>query len=310
MNDDLDLILDEPSSCRSEPESEPTGPRHLTGSQAAALRQLSDLAALRGQPGRGGISLRNKPLLIGPSGSGKTAVVRRVCDLEKLPLLVVNAGSWIVRGALTAGSTLSTIVRFVRQHPEGCVLIDEIDKSCPSGATMFSQSWALSVFTEIISLLDCEGKLQTCGWDTADIRRLNQSYVIIGAGAWQAHSVAARKDSPEDGAGCYASKVVAEAGIPEEILYRFNARLIELTAPGRKDISMAINRVRSELALPALASVDQERLVENAARSNVGIRWIEQYLADLLIQNPRAREKIEAVPAKKSDRLKLSRGGI
>jgi hypothetical protein len=304
-----DRILDEPSSFAAEEEKELTGPRHLTGSQAAALRQLSDLVGLRGQSERAGIRLRNKPLVVGPSGSGKTAVIRRLCDTEELPLLVVNAGAWIVYGAHTAAHTLTLVRRFVESHPHGCILIDEIDKACPSGAETFRHNWSLGVFTEVVSLCDADGKLETCGWTPELIKRLTQSYFLVGAGAWQAHAVSARKPAASDGTDAsYAQKIIAEAGIPEEILFRFNSRLIEITPPTRKDLALSLRRIHSELALPPLSPSDESRLLEEAVGSHCGMRWVEQYLADLLIRHPQSREKVEKPKAKKaSDKIKVGR---
>jgi SpoVK/Ycf46/Vps4 family AAA+-type ATPase len=306
MNDQH-LMFDEPSASRPRPEKELTGPLHLTTSQARALGRLCDLAGLRGQSGRAGIILRNKPLIIGPSGSGKTAIVRRLCDVEDLPLLVVNTGSWIVHGAYSATPTLSIIRRFVDRHPHGCILLDEIDKACPAGAEAFSSTWALSTVTEILSLLDADGKLTPCGWTSGLLDRLSQAYLLVGAGAWQSHAAAARAENGSDAASGYAGKVTSDAGVPEELLFRFNPRLIEISPPSGKDLSQAIRRIHVELSLPELSGTDETRLVKEAMSANCGMRWIEQYLADLLIQFPRAREKRAPVEEIKVDKIHLTR---
>jgi hypothetical protein len=213
-----DFLFDEPSAPKPEAEKEWIGPRHLTASQAVALKRLADLARLRGQPDRGGVTLRNKPLIVGPSGSGKTALVRRLCDLEELPLLVVNAGGWLVHGCTSGPQTLSVIRRFVETNPEGCIFVDEIDKSVPGNST-FSHSWPLGVFTEILSLCDADGKLLTSGWQPEHVRRLSQSHFVVGAGTWQIH-VAPKKKNDNEKDDDYIKRIAEKSGIANRLLHR------------------------------------------------------------------------------------------
>ena len=205
-----ELISNEPSSFQPAGETEPTGPRHLTGSQASALIKLSNLVQLQGQPECAGVLPRTKPLLIGPSGSGKTAVVRRLADLEKLPLLAINCGSWIVFGAYTSPHTLTVLRRFVRENSRGCIMLDEVDKVCPSSGNGHLNGWGLSVFTEVISFLDADSKLSGCGWTSADIEKLRASFFVCGAGAWQIQAAAARKGGRE-----YVEAVQLDTGMLE-----------------------------------------------------------------------------------------------
>jgi hypothetical protein len=300
---ETDFLFDEPSSPNVETEKESLGPRHLTGSQVAALNRLVDLARLRGQCDRGGVKLRNKPLIVGPSGCGKTAVVRRLCDVEELPLLVVAAGSWIVYGAKTTPHTLTVIKQFVADNPTCCVFLDEVDKCLP-GRDTFGQTWDLSIFTEIVSLLDSDSKLQNFGWQPKQIERLRQSHCLIGAGAWQAH--VAGSDgviSPDNG---YVGRIVKNAGIPTEILRRFHPRITSISLPNTKDFAAAIRRVRADLSLPALPANEETQLAGEAVKTDYGMRWMEGYLAELLIQCPQLTSpKPKAEPAR--DVVSISR---
>ncbi len=231
-------------------EREPTGPRHLTKSQAAALSVLSELYQLQGQPERGGIVPRNKPLLVGPSGVGKTAVVRRLCDLEKADLLVVNAGSWIPFGASTHPHTLTVIRNFVAVRGRACLMIDEIDKACPHQGNAFAHSWSLGVFTEIVSLLDADLKLTTAGWSREHIDHFKRSNFVVGAGTWQ--KLTAKEGTDASG----PAPAPKDYEIPEEILFRFNPALIRLRPPEPDDYAHAIRRIRESLELPALDSAE------------------------------------------------------
>ncbi len=301
-----DMLFDEPSASQPEKEREWSGPRHLTSSQAKALNRLADLARLRGQPDRSGITLRNKPLLLGPSGSGKTALVRRLCDLEQLPLLIVNGGGWIPYGASNGPHTLTLIRRFVENNAGGGIIfVDEIDKSCPTGASTFNHSWALGVFSEILTLLDGDSKLSTAAWRQEHVQCLG-SFFIIGAGAWQSHASATRRNGAQREQG-YADKVVEQAGIPEEILYRFNATLLEIGLPSRKDFAQAVRRVHTELGVPPLSAADEEKALDAAIRSNCGMRWVEEYLAELLIRVPQATAKPVKTKATASDKISITR---
>ena len=301
-----DMLFDEPSSPKEEKEREWNGPRHLTSGQAKALNRLADLARLRGQFNRSGFALRNKPLLIGPSGSGKTALIRRLSDLEQLPLLIVNGGGWIPYGASSGPHTLTVVRRFVENNSAGGIIfIDEIDKSCPTGAGTFNHSWALGVFSEILTLLDGDSKLSTAAWRQEHIQQLG-AFFVVGAGAWQKLASASRKDSPLGSSG-YADKVIEHAGIPEEILFRFNATLIEIGLPVRKDFAQAIGRLHTELGVPPLSAVDEEKALDAAVRSNCGMRWLEEYLAELLIRVPQAPVKPVKTKGPVSDKISVTR---
>jgi hypothetical protein len=246
---------------------------------------------------------RNKPLIVGPSGVGKTALVRRLCDLQELSLLVVNAGGWIPYGAYTTPHTLTVIRNFVSRNPRGCLMIDEIDKACPHDARTFSHSWSLGVFTEIVSLLDGDAKLTTSGWTAEQMIYLRQNFFLIGAGAWQATTASREGDAEKQS---YSEKMSSAVGIPEEIVYRFNPKLIELTPPGRRDYAQAISRVRTSLGLQALSAADEQSLLDEAERSRVGMRWVEQYLTQLLIQQPRVRVQVTPSNPKVSEKVRIT----
>jgi hypothetical protein len=195
----------EPSLVDPEVRADPKGPRHLTESQAKAFLELSALAKLRGHGETyGGFVPRAKPLILGPSGAGKTALVTRLCDTEQWPLLVVNAGSWIVVAAKAEPYTLHVIRRFVRQHDKGCIFLDEIDKSIPSGEQALTSDWALSTTSEILALLD-NHRLLSSGWTQEDTSRL-RNFMIIGAGAWQ-------RKVKADGTLAHVKRMIDDSGI-------------------------------------------------------------------------------------------------
>jgi hypothetical protein len=283
----------EPSLVDPEVRADPKGPRHLTESQAKAFLELSALAKLRGHGETyGGFVPRAKPLILGPSGAGKTALVTRLCDTEQWPLLVVNAGSWIVVAAKAEPYTLHVIRRFVRQHDKGCIFLDEIDKSIPSGEQALTSDWALSTTSEILALLD-NHRLLSSGWTQEDTSRL-RNFMIIGAGAWQ-------RKVKADGTAAHAKRMVEDPGIPQEITLRFNSRLLVVETPNRKDFAKALERVHQDLGLCQPSDDEIKGLVDAALEARCGLRWVEQYVSDLLALHPQLRRKPEPVAAPKKE---------
>jgi len=184
--------------------------------------------------------------------------------------------------------------------------VDEIDKCCPGAGGAFKSNWALSVFCEILAISDSDGKLLTSGWRPENIRRLNQSYLLVGAGAWQAHVVADEQSGTLGGDG-YVNRIINDAGIPDEILLRFHPQILALTRPTAKDLALAVRRIRAELSLPALAPEEEIRLGQEAARSRYGMRWAEAYLSELLIKCPKLRTKKPAPASSASDAIIIRR---
>jgi hypothetical protein len=271
-------------------DQDPIGPRFLTQSQAKALSQLSDLAQLAGHESTyGGAKARTKPLIVGPSGCGKTAVVARLCDLQSTPekrfhLLAVNTASWIVSGARAEPSTLTVIRKFIEKHDSGgCIFLDELDKAVPMGEKGWDNGWSLSTTAEILSLLDCDSRLLTSGWQRRDVDRLRK-FLIVGAGAWQRLVAVAE----QQGSSLH-DQIATSPFIPEEILFRFNCRLIEITLPTKQDFHQAIIRIHSDLGLPEPEEAEMEKLLDSAVKSRIGIRFLEQMVADFLCRYPDLR---------------------
>jgi len=310
MKNSHESILNEASSPQLESDREPSGPRHLTTSQASALRQLSDLYSLRGQPKRAGVAPRTVPLICGPSGVGKTSVVSRLCDLEgkdePLPLLVILASSWCVFGSYTTPHSLDVVRAFVKKHNSGVIFLDEVEKALPHGNQTFTHHWSTSVLGEIISLTDAmngDKKLSICGWLPAEIAKLS-NFFLVGAGAWMSiyekSSKAGKKKE-------YAQQIADSCGIPAELYLRFNRRLIEIKAPTKSDFRLAIRRIRSELELPTLSDADENTLGDVATASGYGLRWLETYLTGLLTSHPHTLAKQEKRENEVDDKVRISK---
>ncbi len=302
-----DFILHEPSSIVAEPEEERTGPRHLTASQALALRHLSDLYLLHRQPERGGIKVKSRPLCVGPSGSGKTSLVRRFAETHEIEgVLILNSGGWIPKGSISSPETLEVVKGFIAKHETGVIAIDDIDKICPHSDQTFAHAWNLGVFMELASLLDGDSKLETNGWTVQDINRL-KGHFIIGCGTWQSTLNAPPKGKKPTKEPEYADKLASKFGIPEEVIFRFAHRLLEIRPPCMSDFVMSIRRVRADLRLPALTEDGERRLAGKFVEARHGMRQVEEYLADLLIRHPESREKLPLpAVASPSNKIRMS----
>ncbi len=289
-----------PASKRTIASRESTSP-FITASQKAALEQVMRLSRLAGAaPLPSGIAPRVFPLLVGPSGAGKTAVLRKAAKRGNRPLLIVNSGSWIVEGAREGNHSLDIIRRFVRDNNRGVVFIDEIDKcSDPSDRS----SWALSVCTELISLLDQDSKLTTAGWTEDDIAKLQAKFMLVGAGAWQVVANAQGHHLGFGGMtrGDYHTEMLRQSAIPEELLYRFNLPAIVLSLPTAQDFTLGVAGLHRELRIPKPRPAELKGLAESAVASKLGMRWLEQYLSSLLIRNRKKGVRRRYVSAKKED---------
>ena len=164
---------------------------------------------------------------------------------------------------------------------------------------MFQEPWSLAVYSEVVSLLDSDGKLRGCGWTDQDIQRLKNSIWIVGCGTWEhLTKVEPSRIDRIDGDHSYTVLIKGQPGIPTEILFRFG-RPIEVHPPTRRDFAVSIRRIRSELGLPRLAASEETKLVNEVEESGLGMRALEGMLVDLLIAHPRLQTK--AKPEEKRD---------
>jgi hypothetical protein len=154
-------------------------PLRLSASQEKAFQELETFWALQREGTEvAAIRICPYPLLVGPSGCGKSALVRQFAFDEVLPLLELSCGAWVVTGARTEPHTMMTILNYVRREEEGIIFIDEVDKF------VARTDWNTAIQQEVYSLLD--GRLSGFpDWTGEDVRKLQSSFLIIGAGTWQ-----------------------------------------------------------------------------------------------------------------------------
>ena len=269
----------EPKTVRSTEE-----PIVLFASQSATAKKLDHFLRLkRFQPVVAGVSTRPIPLLVGPTGVGKTAVVRHFCRENRLPLLELNAGGWLVNGSFAKPATLPLVGQFIRGHEEAVLFVDEVDKfSCETS------DWMRSVQQETMALLDNRVN-ELWGWSAEDRERLTRKCLIVGAGTFQVlfngrsrhlgfrDSDKSQEADPIDLRG--------QQNIPEEILNRFNATTLFVHPPAAEEIRERILQIHHELGSAAPSGAGIEVLLLEAKNSGQNTRWIESYLARTLEQH-------------------------
>jgi len=91
----------------------------------------------------------------------------------------------------------------------------------------------------------------------------------------------------------FEKSVRAQKLVPDELLYRFNDRLIVLAPPTREEFVRGIASIRSELGLAALAAEEVLTLAATARASGKMMRWLEAYAAECTRQaDPRRLDEI------------------
>jgi hypothetical protein len=283
-----------------------------TPSQEAGLdrlNQLADVFFLAGAHQHAGFRPLTRSLMVGESGSGKSRLANEFARQRDYQYLPVDCGSWTPQGSLSRPQTLVVIrdhIRANRGRP--CVVyLDEVDKLLPSNAESSASSWVLGCWSEFLALADGCSRLRTHDWHEQDIRGLG-SCLLLAGGAFTAANKEARRCSKQGGLGfqspgigpalvTHADKIREQ--LPVEVYSRFHRTLIILEVPTRDDYATAIDLIHFELSVSWPRPINE--ILDEAEASGAGLRWVESYLADLLVAHPgllKPKEE-EAKPAKR-----------
>ena len=249
-----------------------------------------------------GISPRPIPLIAGPSGCGKTFMVGQVAQQYGIPMFCINAQNWIVRGARNdAQVTMDQIKDFVSENDHGVIFIDEINKL--HNSHVGSSAWSADVFSELIAFLDRDQRLDSMGLNGL-VEKVKQRFLIVGAAAfqeqWQQSAESTQSigfgesgDSLEGREDAYELAIRNQDVVPEELLFRFNDRLVIIAPPTAAEFSGRIVSLRAALSLPPLPVEELRNLAFAAVESQKCMRWIEGYLSECLTQiTPEALESL------------------
>ena len=226
-----------------------------------------------------GVNSRPIPLIIAPSGTGKSFLVRHFARVNNLPILALDSSAWIVSGANTTPHTVNLIHQFTRNHETGVLMIDELDKFYADSIS----DWSRSVLGEVMSLLD--GGLR--GFEVfsdEEKRKLQNSFFMVGCATFQSLYKAGGKNMGfQQGSANFSieHEVVKSAGIPHELLARFNCNLLVMTPPKVEEFADWIEAIHDALQIESSVSV--EKLSEEAFSSGLCTRWLEAYVSKLLL---------------------------
>lgn len=266
----------------------------LTSSQREAAKSLQFFYRIHslGISEVNGVKTRPFPMLIGPSGCGKTFLATRLAEKQGLPSFSVNISNWIPRGAKSETQiTLDQISAFVQEHDRGVIFIDEVNKLKSRHAD--DSAWCMDNMNEVLAFLDMDERLVNMGFDGL-LEKLRRGFLVIGAAAFQdewtlseekpslgfgADSV--KKGSRED---AYEQLVRSQNLVADELLFRFNDRLIIIAPPSREEFAERIVNIRSALGLQALSACEIDHLAQQAVESRKMIRWLEGYASQCLTE--------------------------
>ncbi len=285
---------------------------YLTTAQKKGLTTLVDcgrLFKIMGRQCQGGFAPKLWKLIIGQTGSGKTNLAYQLAKRMQWELLIIDCGSWIPHGALAKPATLQTVRDFVRANDEGVIFCDEICKAVPSGS---SSSWSLGVFSEVLSFLDGQKHLLGHEWTERDLDKFRHKFFVIGGGAFQSAfknskanarkgSLGFQKSASKTREG-YSEEIYESDLIPDEVLTRFSATHIHLTTPTEGDIREAVRRFHGEMDIAI--DRDMDGLVGEAMESKAGMRWVEDYIASVLMAHPDKAKPPEESSKEEADNIR------
>ncbi|HRJ73206.1 MAG TPA: AAA family ATPase [Terrimicrobiaceae bacterium] len=268
----------------------------LTASQKRAETQLEFFMELQTKGIRvvNGIASRPFPMVIAPSGTGKTYLVNRMATRHKLPMFSINVPNWIPRGAKADTQiTIEQLKSFVANNAAGVILLDEVNKMTVGHTT--DSAWSSDIFSECLAVLDQDVRLETMGMEGL-VQKFRRHFLVVGAAAfqdeWLRSASASNAIGFVEGEQTQAREAVFERLVrtqhlvPEELLNRFNDRLIVIAPPTAPEFADRIRGIRSFLSLRPLKEPELTRLGQEAAASGKMMRWLEGYLSQCLAEVP------------------------
>ena len=281
----------------------------LTRSQKKAAERLDFFWRIKrsGNSRVGSTETRPIPLLVGPSGAGKTASVRDFATRHGLPIFSISAANWIIRGARCENYTAEALAAWIAEHSEGGVIfIDEVNKI---RAEHLDATWSMGILIDILTLIDKDVRLLRMGFKQEQIDAL-EKFIVIGCGAWQETWTSCKEKASAGFGGTqggdatdpavFLSAIRDQNVIPEELLFRFNDRLILIEPPGVDEIADRIIAIRSDAGVASLTEEQLATLATEASKSGRAMRWLEAYALDVIAELPQewhddldARVKLE-----------------
>lgn len=261
-------------------ESPRAGSSTLLSGQKQAFAQLGLMyRARREKLTAAGMTPRLHGLLLGPSGSGKTHVVRSFASAMNLPIYEQSAASWLPQGSKAEIVSAKKLSRFVQTHAEGIIFIDEVEKPFPADLST-SSTWDRANADELMGLLDAKTGAWE-GWTSVLADKLDQSFFIVLAGAWQDAYLQALHVHQLLGGNWSNLSIVDgfldDNHLPPELLNRVSTNLIEVLPPSQTELSQMIISVQRDLDIPRNVG-EAQRVAREIVEDRKGMRGVEEYM--------------------------------
>ena len=292
----------------------------LTRSQTEVLALLKGFLCLRRNAREiAGIFPRCHPLITGPSGAGKTFLVKLLAAQNRLPFLDLNVSNWLVNGAMTKPHTEEVLADFVKRNAEGIIFIDEVDK------IHGQQDWTRHVQQEVYALLDARMNTFPSWDEGLRLKLVSRFMIVgagtwqnqqpsrvkeIGFGSktrlarlleneGEGSHALPGKTSPQqaDVAAILGMAVLRGTGstggvnlanqqeIPEELLFRFNARIANLEPMRAAEVINRIVQICQAVGKAVPEESELQNMVADALESGRQHRWLEALVSGLLMES-------------------------
>jgi len=148
---------------------------------------------------------------------------------------------------------------------------------------------------------------------------LKENFVIVGAGAWQEQYAAIKNHKSMGFAGSSGGTApdpesfllaVKNANvIPQELLFRFNERLLLIEPPTEKELALRIAAIKNSIPRGLAFNANDEcvvALAEEASHSECPMRWLEAYAGASLAEHPAGEIKAAAADRREAIRTEVT----
>ena len=284
----------------------------LSPQQQRVVEELLPVAKIATDGCREGMAIipRCHSLIVAPSGVGKSYVARYMSNMLKLPILVLNVGSWVLLSHKSESWTWTHIVDWISSLSGGGILVlDEIDK-CAGGS-----EWSNYLRLEIHSLLDAvidttiplpsqvnefllenpwtEALDQTAPQVRGCLEKvLRERVMVIGCGAWQS---AWRGNARQMGFSNSGTESIPEppsreqilASIEPELRQRFRDSIILMNPMTKADylhVAGSIENIIPHYFLPAWRCLIPDA-IQQAVERTLGMRAFEELLLQAMVMS-------------------------